>query len=158
MKQLTFLLLFLVLQTSVVQAHFETVATLEFTHHDGKFYVKASLEKRQLAVALAHEADCVPKDMMNICAERYLRDHIKLKLNGKSFHLVQEGLQLQKGYLILTYRVDNIQSVESIDIDSDYMLDYDSHAITKYVLQIDENIRYFSTKNQLRKITIKNKL
>ena len=155
MKKIFVLFLFCFVQIPHLKAHFEVVATLEFIHDNNTLYVKATLEKKHLTYALSKEGDCAPKDMMSVCAEKYLLDHIQMKLNGKEIALVKEGLQLQKGYVILTYRVENVQTVENIDIESDYMLAYNSHSITKYVVKLGEKIRYFSTKDKLRKITIK---
>ena len=136
---------FLLLTTNLAQAHFEVVGKLTFQFHDNALFITASFDKMQLANALAKEGECTPKDMMNVCANQYIQDHIELTINGKVVNYTKVNQELQKSTVAITYKVNRVKNIEAIAINSTYMLFYNTHAILKYTFLIDEKIRHYST-------------
>ena len=156
MKKIIGILLLFFSQIPWLEAHQETVATLAVFHQEGKLYITATLDKKHLSLALMAEGECALKDMMNVCASKYMTTHIGLSVNGKKMTLQKQGIQLQRDVVIITYRVNEVANIQQMEIESDYMLAYNPHSITKYVVHLGEQTRYFSTKESLQKLSIKN--
>lgn len=152
MRTSVILFLFWLCQLPLAEAHIETVANLTLTHHDGKLYVKAQLDKRYLSLALMYEGDCDSQNMISRCAEEYFTTHVHFSIDENPLNLIYQGLALQRDYVILTFVIEDLQSIENLGVESDYMLKHNDNAITKYHIEIGSETHHFSTRKQLQKI------
>ena len=126
-----------------VNAHSEVVARLVIEPIENGLAITASFEKRNLTYALQQEADCTPKDMLNICANQYIRAHIQFLINGKQTKLKKVSQQLTKNSLLISYQITYEKSIEKLTVKSDYMFQYNDHAKVKVISKLSkDNLSY----------------
>lgn len=137
-----------------VDVHIETVAQLAIEYAQEGLIVTASLEKNHLSHVLKKEGDCLPQDMLRVCADQYVQNNIQLMVNGKQVELAKQSQELTKESLIIAYKIDCIAPVQSIDIQSDYMIKYNDHAKVKVLSMLAEKNKVYSLSAKRKQITI----
>ena len=116
-------------------AHSEIVATYIIESYDGAYYLRAMLEKKHLTMALVHEGDCPSAQMMSVCGSKYLLEHLSLSSNAGEIPLEKQAMEMEKDYVIFTYRLDaEVQAGSKIRLTSDYMFYYNDHAILRALI------------------------
>ena len=140
-----------------VNAHSETIANLTVEHAEGGLIITASLEKGILVHALRQEASCTPKDMLNICANEYVQKYIKVFINEQPMTLTKITQKLTQSSLIIKYHISfdkSKEKLEKVEIKSDYLIKYNSHARLKVISKLlYKNVSY-SLYAQRKTITI----
>lgn len=137
-----------------VNAHSETVANLSIEHAEDGLTIIAALEKRHLTYALKKEAKCSPKDMLRVCANKYVAENIKVSINGKSVILTKVSQELTKNNVVITYKVKFEETIKNIVIKSDYMIKYNDHSKVKIVSKLTSENLLYSLSATRKKITI----
>lgn len=152
----TYLLIFLLTIGFVQQAnaHSEIVAKLIIEHAENGLTITASFEKGNLAHALKKEAECVPKDMLNICAHQYIQEHIQFLVNGKKMKLTKLDQQLTKNSVLVSYRISFEAPIKKLSIVSDYLLKYNDHAKLNVVSKLSHNKILYSLSARRKMINI----
>jgi len=136
------------------QAHSETVAHLTVEYADDGLTIVASLEKRHLSHALKKEAECLPEDMLKICADQYVQKNIAFALNDKEVTISKVSQQLTQTSLIITYQIKFEEPIKKIAIHSDYMIQYNDHSKVKVISRLSAENGSYSLSAKRRKITI----
>ena len=155
MNKTAFLLLILIwaLAPTISFAHSEVVGEIVFENFKNELYATARLDKRFLTGALMAEGDCAPRDMMSVCGDQYVRENISLYVNGKPVTFEKELMEIQKGYVIITYKVISPdEKITNIKVDSSYMFKYNDHAILRISFSIDNINTSYNIKTSRRQI------
>ena len=137
-------------------AHAETVANLSIEYTEDGLIIIASLEKKHLTYALKKEAKCSPKDMIRVCTNKYVKENIKVSINGKAVLLTKVSQQLTKNNVVITYKVKCEKLIKEVVIKSDYMIKYNDHSKVKVISKLtSENLSYsLSAKRKKIKISL----
>ncbi len=136
------------------KAHSEIVANIMVAYAEEGLVLTASLEKKHLAFALKKEAKCQPKDMLRICASEYVQQHIKVAINDEVIELKKLDQQLTKSSLIITYLIKCGAPIQSVNIQSDYMIQYNDHSKVKVISRLAEKDKSYSLSVKRKEITI----
>ena len=135
-------------------AHIETVANLEIEHAKDGLTITARLGKDYLTYALKKEAKCQPKDMLRVCANKYVKDNIKVFINGKSVAITKISQQLTKNNLIITYKIRFKETIEKVAIKSNYMIKYNDHSKVRVISRLKAENKIYSLTAKRKQITI----
>jgi outer membrane protein assembly factor BamA len=158
MKSIKTITLLMVLMTIIfsnqANAHIETIANLEIEHAEDGLTITARLEKHQLTYALKKEAKCHPKDMMRVCANKYVKDNIKVLINGKSVAITKVSQQLTKHNLTITYKVIFKETIKKVAIKSDYMIKYNNHSKVRVISRLKAENKIYNLTAKRKQITI----
>ena len=119
-------------------AHTEIAGRLIFENFENELYVRAELDKRLLTVALMYEGDCPPREMLAVCGDQYLREHLKITVNCTETDLEKLSMEIQHRHVIFSYKVLHPnEQLRSIGVSSSYLLKYNDHAIVRTHFDID---------------------
>lgn len=136
-----------------VHAHTEVVGKIVFKNFENELYATAILDKRLLTVALMNEGECAPKDMLKVCATRYVQAHIKFIVNCEEVDYKQLSVDVQQTAVVISYQVEaDAKAVETISVSSSYMLKYNDHAMMQVHFAIGEEDRVFNLHADRQKI------
>lgn len=149
-----FIILMTIGFSNQANAHIETVANLEIEHAEDGLTITARLEKDYLAYALKKEAKCQPKDMMRICADKYVKDNIKVFINGKSVAITKLSQRFTKSSLVITYKVTYKKTIEKVMVKSNYMIKYNDHAKVRVISRLKTENKIYSLTAKRKQITI----
>ena len=105
-----------------------------------------------LAEALQAEADCPHATMMSVCADSYVRDNITVEVNGTPVTITKQQMQMAQSSVILVYEVKSDEFVESIGVESSYMLRHNDHTILRVGFDMGEKPRLFTMSNSRTQI------
>ncbi|MFY0607797.1 MAG: hypothetical protein JXR10_13855 [Cyclobacteriaceae bacterium] len=64
--------------------HSNVVGELRIENFKNELYMEAIMDKRFLATALKKEAKCSPENMLEVCGNQYILDHIQIMVNGET--------------------------------------------------------------------------
>ena len=137
--------------------HNEIVGIFAFEQlSDDYLLLNTKVEKKHFVHALKKEGDCSLKDMMQVCGNKYLEDNFQVEVNGRKMILNQEGIIVEKDFVILNYTIKLLNpKIDEIKVTGDYMFKYNDHAILKIIFDMGEERRSFSIKNRRRIIIAK---
>lgn len=135
-------------------AHNEMVAEFIFQSNGHDLFITANLEKRHLTLALKSEGDCTAEEMMKVCGNEYVNQHFTVFLNHATCKLVDEGLNIGKDYVTYNYFIDlQGEDICQVRVDSDYMLQYNDHGITRVAFALTGFNKIYSLSKDRRSIT-----
>ena len=151
LKGLTFLLI--ICSSFYTHAHNEVVGQIHFENYQNTLSIKAILNKKHLTLALEKEGNCSLKDMLKVCGEKYFNKSICITVNNDSISLKSTDYQLEKEAVIFTYQIKLPSSeINSIGVNSNYMLSYNDHGIVKasfLINDITSSYNLSSTRKQI---------
>lgn len=153
MKKFILLGLFLMTIFSASFAHTEIFAHLSYTNYNNELFIRATLDKEPLVHALKKEGDCSAKTMLKECGDKFLKTYIKTKVNNKLVDLHRVGFEIEKDQIIFSYEVKNTSKIESISVESEYMLKYNPHGGIKVFFEINEHKSSYTMTERRKKIT-----
>lgn len=131
--------------TGTATAHNELLATFLVESYDGQVYVKAIVEKRHITAALEQEGDCQPADMMSKCGEEYITEHLQLSINGVTVSLAQLSMDIEQENVTYLFKVKGeFPQVKKVALVSDYMFDYNEHAILRAVIGLGDEPKSYT--------------
>lgn len=134
--------------------HSLTVAQVLIDNYHNDLYAEVYLKKSMFTMALRKEAHCNPQEMISKCGNEYFQKHLRLKLNDRAMIFENQSIDIQKDFIIYRYFLGSAEEgIKKIEVESDYMLQYDDHSITKVRIKIDDLEKQYSLRNSLRKIT-----
>ncbi|OJJ20269.1 hypothetical protein BKI52_17535 [marine bacterium AO1-C] len=139
---------------SSISVHDEVVGNLVFKHQNNKLVITATLNKRLLVLALQKEGKCPPKHMMTNCATQYIQQNIQIWVNGQEIAYQKVDQQFQKHAMVYTFEAPFANPIKNIQIDSSYLLKYNSHAIVKSLFLLHQQNRTFSLSHRRRRIQV----
>ena len=102
--------------TNQVKAHSETVANLSIEYAENGLTITTALEKQHLTYMLKKEGKCEPKDMLRVCANEYVKEHINMIINDKNVSITNASRRLTRNSLIIIYKVKFEEPIEKIMI------------------------------------------
>ncbi len=138
--------LLLILQTPSL-AHSEMAGQLIFENFKNELYVKSIIDKRMLSLALMQEADCTPDQMISICGDEYLQEHIQITVNCQQVTYEKVSVTLEKNAVVYTYRMIKAdEPIASVSVTSDFLLRYNEHAFVRTQFAIDNISKSFDLK------------
>lgn len=137
--------------------HREIVGVFVFEQYSEELLLlTATIEKEHFVHALKKEGTCELKDMIRVCGNKYLLENFEVMINDQEVQLSQESLNIEKEAIILTYTIPIAKdNVKQIKISSDYMFEYNDHAMLKVIFELNGRTRNFRIKNTNRAITAK---
>lgn len=157
--KITILFLFLFLISQKTMAHTEEVGQLKIDNFENQLFVTATLDKRALSYALMNEGDCSPKDMLSECGNDYFLSHVTIKVNGVLVSLGEISMILEKASVTFQYQLDGVfDNIQSIEVESDYMLQYAEHARLRVFLDVADFQKNYSMDQNRKKINIQTNL
>ena len=124
--------------------HNESVGEITFEQYENEVYARAILDKRYLAMALKQEADCPAATMLSHCAPAYVQDHVNVVVNGTKVGLTKVQQELTQRHLILTWKLNSNEPVESLNVNSTYMLSVSDHATLSVNCFLNERELYYT--------------
>ncbi len=134
--------------------HSNIVAHVLIDNYHNDLYAEVYLQKSLLAQALKNEESCSPQEMLRVCGNSYFQKHLNLSLNGELVSFQNQSIDIERDFVIYRYHLQSGQdSINKIEVESDYMLQYDDHSVTKLRIKIDDLEKYYSLKAERKKIT-----
>lgn len=134
--------------------HSETVAELTLSQHGKMLTIDARFDKQHLAVALSQEGECQPQEMLEVCGNQYIHEHIKIKVNGQEVNYLKTLLQLQQNAVVMRFRASLPDvPIKTVVVQSDYMLQYNEHAVVRLTVDLNDKTTYYSLHKDVQKIT-----
>ncbi|EAY23889.1 DUF6702 family protein [Microscilla marina] len=137
-----------------VLLHDEVVGKLVFEQRNNTLYITATFDKRLLALALKKEAKCSPQDMMNSCADEYIRQNIKIRINNQALPYHKTGQKFQKRHMVYAFEASFADNIQEIQVTSTYLLKYNTHAIVKALFLLNQRNRSFSLNHRRKSIQV----
>ncbi len=134
-------------------AHIEILAQLSIVNYNDELYVKAVLDKKNLVFALKEEGDCSPQMMLKECGDNFFKTYIKTKVNNEEVTLERTAFEIKQKQVVFNYKVKTHAKINSISLESDYMLKYNSHGGINVFFEIDEHRSSYTMTAIRKKIT-----
>jgi len=136
--------------------HSNILGELRIDNFNHELFVDAYLDKQMLTTALIREADCQPQDMMSVCGGQYLQDHVKIHVNGQLLSFSQQAMEVHKEYVVYRYYLgETDQSIQTIKVESDYLLDYYEHTVLKVKIGVEDLTKSYNLNATMKKIEAK---
>ena len=134
-----------VLLLSSAQLHNERVGEITFEQYQNQVYARAILDKRYLTLALKQEVDCPAAIMLSSCAPSFVQERMRVEVNGQSASLEKIDQELTQRHLIITWKLhSNDQQINSLELNSSYMLAYTDHATIGVNCFLNQQERYYT--------------
>lgn len=117
-------LLLLVLSPALALAHHTKEASIIFENENGVLKVTVSVEELNLINAIKLEEGCDPTRSLGICANWYIRNHLKIAINGRAAELDFIGSKTVEDQAKVSFTINHfVQNIRSISINNDCFLD-----------------------------------
>ena len=147
----------LVVSATVAPPHNELLGTFIFQRFSPtELLITAYVEKAHFTLALKTEGNCSRQEMMEVCGSQYILDHFNIHINEKEMQPQFQGLNIDRESITLSYSLQlSAEELSSIKIQSDYMLDYNSHAISRVVFDLDGSTRSYDLRKNKKSIIAK---
>ena len=134
--------------------HSNVVGELRIDNFKQEVYVEAVVDKHLLTLALIREADCPPDQVLETCGGQYVTDHLSLSVNGKQMRFRQTGFQIFKDQVLYRFFLGECEgSFESIEVESDYLLNYYEHSVLHVKVGVNDTSKSYSLTALRQKIT-----
>lgn len=134
--------------------HANVVAHVLIDNYHNDLYAEIYLEKTLFANALRHEADCDASLMLSKCGSEYVEKNLKMTLNGESVVFADQTMDIQKDYVIYRFYLGKAEDcITKVTVKTNYMFQYDEHAVTKLRIKIDEVEKHYSLITSRKEIT-----
>ena len=139
MMKIKIIFLFCLLVSNYGLAHNEILGELTFSNYQGELYVRANLEKKHFIHVLKSEGDCPSEKMISECGERYINQSIQVKVNNEDAVLKRKSLEVGKDYIVWLFQIgESYKVLNSLSVNSIYMLKYNDHGILHVKIVINE--------------------
>ena len=129
---------------SSASLHNESVGEITFEQYENEVYARAILDKRYLAHALKQEADCPAATMLSHCAPAYVQERVNVLINGSKVALTKVQQELTQRHVILTWKLSSNEPVQSLKVNSTYMLSVSDHATLTVNCFLNERELYYT--------------
>jgi hypothetical protein len=150
---LAFLILSLLLPP--VEMHSNVVGQIQVDNFGNELFLVATMDKRPLTVALMNEGDCAPQDMLRVCGNEYLQEHIQFFVNGEKVRPELQRMDMEKEHLVFNYYIPSIGTLENLKVISDYMISYHDLSEVKFNLTIQQLSKQFTLSQNKKEIHLK---
>ena len=135
--------------------HSNVVAHVLIDNYHNDLYAEVYFKKDLFTMALLQEESCAPENMVKVCGNSYAQQHINMTLNDEPLTFENQSVNIEKDYVIYRYFLGSSNGkIQKIEVESDYMLKYDDHSVTKLRIKIDELEKHYSLKAERKKITL----
>ena len=138
--------------------HANIVAHVLIDNYHNDLYGEIYLEKNHFAKALRAEADCEAAEMLSECGPSYVTQHLQMTLNGAAVAFTRQSMDIQQDYIIYRFHLGKADDcISQVTVHTDYMFDYDSHAVTRLRIKIDDEEKHYSLISTRKEITFSKK-
>jgi hypothetical protein len=133
--------------------HSSIVGELRIDNFNNELYVEAVVDKHLLALALIREADCPADEMLEKCGGQYVADHVVMKVNDQVVTFQQQNFQVFKDQVLFSYYLGEMdEGFDSIEVESDYLLDYYEHSVFRVKVGVANTTKSYNLTSLKRKI------
>lgn len=135
--------------------HSNIVAHVLIDNYHNDLYAEIYVKKNLFTMALKKEENCEPQNMISVCGNSYIQKYLIMSLNGNPLVFENQSIEIEKDFVIYRYFLGSAtETITKIEVESDYMLKYDNHSVTKLRIKINELEKHYSLKAERKKITL----